>query len=237
MYPRFELYKYEVGMYSSLQMALDALQQHSHTEQYNNKSSNRNKYKDITYSYHIAEYLLDFQTSCDPLTRRIYDKDANLIDECLLSEYFNDELKLSCNFRGRPKPKIRFKSGDFVECQWFDHEEVALGIIQATVWSTEDYDSRCSDVGELRMDHTDDCYTVLWCFEGSALQVINGKKVMVERKLEKYKDGDDPDFHGHVQSIYLSKPRFPISETLKNTIIAAYHANCIEAGFEDNLFT
>lgn len=133
----------------------------------------------------------------------LYDGEGNLIDFTITTMTGADAYQTS--FFGRPDSRMRFKKGDIVEV--VDGNAVKLAVVAADGPSVEWFwglYQRCSADGfGYHADASDDCYYLI--------------------------DGPGFSHHSHVNSLAMMKPRFPISDDIRE-----YFNYCLEhAGDED----
>lgn len=117
----------------------------------------------------------------------LFDKDGKKIDYTLTHSYRLREIP-EAFFYGRPEARQRFKPGEIVEC--LRRKEISLCVVAALPPSLEwcwKYKEKGNDY---LLDYTDD-----------SVMVLNGPS---------YRD------HDHVSPLFLMKPRFHISDDIKN---------------------
>ncbi len=132
-YPECDADQKDLGLYSTVQNAEKVIQEYEWDDEC-----------DII-GFKITELGIDMPLGPQlPITERSYNHKREKIDEVLINQNW-----VEC-FRGRPKDKIRFKVGDFVE--YFCYDKLQLCIVACLPLTPED--------GYLG-DATDDAYTVL----------------------------------------------------------------------------
>lgn len=133
----------------------------------------------------------------------LYDGEGKLIDFTIATMTGDDAYQTS--FFGRPDSRMRFKKGDIVEVN--DDDAVKLAVVAADgpsiKWFWELY-QRCSADGfGYHADASDDCYYLI--------------------------DGPGFCYHSHINSLAMMKPRFHISDDIRE-----YFDHClVHAGDED----
>ena len=153
-YPKFKVWQYTAGYYSTLQKAEQEIKKIVESDRYKEPPNK-------LFGFLIEEYALDnspFYWSVE--SRRNYLHDGSLWDECLMSETPDEEGYYE-HFLGRPKEGIRFNPGDMVEalCERANNT-VTLEIIGNCPKTTEIV-QKLRDTyypPDFHLDSSDDCY-------------------------------------------------------------------------------
>lgn len=156
-HPHNTVIRESIGLYSTLEQTITAMQEIVATED-----------NIFTYCFYIKEF--DFKQSYITIaTERCYTKDGKLYDQYLKSE--NDR-----NFRGRHSKDIRFKEGDIVEV--LQPNGVCLEMVTRAPYTKEEYRDRREWIKQnpkkfgkfgrytFRLDKGDDCYCTISLGEG-----------------------------------------------------------------------
>jgi hypothetical protein len=154
----------------------------------------------VPFGFLIDEYELDNATYWWTNSRRNYLPDGSLWDESLISDILPDGNPEE--FLGRPADRVRFQNGDLVEI--LRGNTVELGIVGSPPRSPEEViESNIRCKGLLRLDASDDCYYTLSVSEN-----------------------DDDDTHEHPSPACMFPVRFPVSDELRNNLMAQYERCC-----------
>ena len=155
-YPYFEVKCSEIGYYSNLDKAEEALKKYERDE---NASFDAPRGQ---FCFFINEYALDEASHQLAKSRRSYLPDGSPWTENLLSENVSTEGDcLSTMFSGRTADKQRFKKGDLVEV--FNGTNVTLEIVSGQPFTPEEVNElrEKDDENTLYNDYRDDCYRTL----------------------------------------------------------------------------
>ena len=151
-----------LGYYSSLEKVMEAMR----------KNNQEAWDAEEIMAYMVKEIAVDGELrNVDWLSVRTYDKQGNVIDQCL------QDYNLCNQFEGRNPEAIRFKIGDIVEV--LVGQRLIVAIVAALPPTPED--------NFLVLDAMDDCYLVLPLGDGSNdhLHIPPTHSFAIQRQLEK----------------------------------------------------
>lgn len=136
------------------------------------------------YAFHVYQLPLGFTLShpMQSVYRRVYDSNGQFLDESMCAEYLGDndgdgdnwrELDIN-RFYGRPKEKIRFKPGDWVEYCDLSQSGQYVGVVSNTGgmevdWQYKVYQRYDESPYLLISDYSDDSYCVIDDTDGGIL--------------------------------------------------------------------
>lgn len=147
--------------------------------------------KENIYCFHINRLPLGGPSYGGDVTW-LYDRESTLLDHQYLPESVGNKEGLRDYF-GRPKTRIRFHKGDIVEVNGGDEAYLAV-----VVSSEPDIDWCWECYGRCMRDKTFPYY-ILDESDFSATVVT----------------GPDYSFHEHVNPLFMMKPRFPVTDELR----------------------
>ncbi|MDR1594149.1 MAG: hypothetical protein LBS43_06670 [Prevotellaceae bacterium] len=236
-YPEYKVKEENVGFYSSLKNAENAIFEHiEELKRRDNyyEPSNRRPLNDLLvydpdedtinpleygrlHSFQIVEIMPDRGNYYAAETRRSYLRDGSLWAENLTSESLDrydakgatrEEMQRKGGFVGREPSEIFFKEGDIVEDLCRDR--VCLGIVVRTPITIEDYKIRNHVIQYYSYgnnDYSDDIYLTL------------GSDTAYH-----FKEGDAPEWivDNNCYTMNVFKPRFPVPEALEKSLRLAY---------------
>ena len=194
-YPEFEVSRRQIGYFSNLANAEQAMK--------NNIEGNDYGRENHAFGFLIEEYALDEPSYWFTKSIRSFLPDGSFLDETLGSDMPDKDGNWE-EFFGRPAEKVRFASGDWVEA--LNGETVTLDIVTHVPLSPEEVremhersEKKHGSGVHLQLDASDDCY----------------------RTIEP-DDADDNDTHAHPRGITLFPLRFPVSDELQKKCAETY---------------
>ncbi|MCL2074642.1 MAG: hypothetical protein FWH18_12020 [Marinilabiliaceae bacterium] len=194
-YPEFEVSRIQIGYFSSLANAEQAMK--------NNIKGNDYSSENEVFGYIIEEYALDEPSYWHTKSKRSFLPDGSFLDETLVSDLPDKNGDFE-EFLGRPPEKVRFASGDLVELLRGD--TVTLSIVTHMPSSPEEVSEmhqrskkNHSSGVHLLLDASDDAY----------------------RTIEP-DDTKDNDTHDHPHGIQLFPLRFSVSAELHKKCAQTY---------------
>lgn len=189
-YPEFHIERDIMGLFESREMAEGGI---------TSCISNADEESRNIYGFKIYELPLDRITnlrnfSCLKSIREyLYDSNGKELDHSICSSLEEDVFEEYGSYLGKPESELRFKKGDMEEI--IGSETVSLGIVSMDPvgirWYYDLYQRLRKDgIWSYSSDYSDDQVPVV--------------------------DGPDYGNHSHVLFCNMMKPRFPVSEELRN---------------------
>jgi len=203
-YPDFEVRQSRMGIFSTLSKAEQAMKEYIAKQKKYGEEQGKDYLKKL-FGFLIDEHKLDKCSWWWRESIRNYLPDGSLLDECLVSDTFNDDDTLE-EFLGRPTDKVRYQNGDLVE-EIYGCDRVRLAIVGNPPWSPEKVSANKIRVKEkfrddLRLDSGDDSYYTLGVSDDA--------------------DNEEYDTHNHPSPVLLFPLRFPVSDELRSNLEKQY---------------